>query len=141
MKLFDWISRVIMLVLASLVSLSIIGAIASIPSGSIPTTMIETAPPAPQPDHGAEPAAGPSRPEAPPGPAAQPASPGAAVGTIAPPPPQEADGAEPWLESIFYALLALVGIAALATLLLWRSLQERRRLADAVDTLAARLRA
>jgi hypothetical protein len=141
MKLFDWISRVIMLVLAGLVSLSIIGAIASIPSGSIPTTMIETAPSAPQPDFSAESAPEPSPPEAAPGPVAQPAAPGAAVGTVAPPPPQEADGAEAWLESIFYALLALVGIGALATLLLWRSLQERRRLADAVETVAARLRA
>jgi hypothetical protein len=124
MKLFDWISRVIMLVLAGMVSLSIIGAIASIPSGSMPTTMIETAPSAPQPDFAPEPAPEPSPPQAEPARTAQAASPGAASGAAAPS-QQQADGAEHWLESIFYALLALVGIAALATLLLWRSLQER----------------
>jgi hypothetical protein len=42
------------------------------------------------------------------------------------------------LEAITYALLALVGVAALASLLLWRGLRERRRIADALEALAAR---
>ena len=36
MTVFDWLGRVIMLVLAGMITLSIIGAIAAIPSGGLP---------------------------------------------------------------------------------------------------------
>jgi protein-S-isoprenylcysteine O-methyltransferase Ste14 len=53
--------------------------------------------------------------------------------SVAPAQPEPIDPAE-WLEAITYALLALVGIAALATVILWRML---RRIADAVERSAA----
>lgn len=129
----DRLGRLAMLVLAGLVTLSLIGAIAAIPSGSIETRMgletprIET-PPLPETEpRTAEPradrAAGASDGRSPAG---------------APIPPPPAPDAARWLEAITYALLALVGLTALASLLLWRSLRERRRIADALEEIAAR---
>ena len=127
-----------MLVLAGMVSLSIIGSIASIPSGSIegrigidqPQSLPAEPQPAPSPDRAAPAAtenSGMAAPEA-----------AVAGGTaLAPVPPKE-PGAEDWLEAITYALLALVGLGALATLILWRNLAHRRRIADALELLAAR---
>jgi hypothetical protein len=43
---------------------------------------------------------------------------------------------ERWLEAITYALMALVGLLGIATLILWRSLGERRRIADALEALS-----
>jgi hypothetical protein len=48
----------------------------------------------------------------------------------------ETSDAGRWLEAITYSLLALVGLAALACLLLWRGLHQRRRIADALEILA-----
>ena len=133
---FDWLSRVVMLVLAGMITLSIVGSIAAIPSGTIEGRIGIDQPKAPVPQQ--LPAQTP-----PPvskvleGEAAEPATgtPGASATTgIAPPTPEEED-AERWLEAITYALLALVGLAALATLILWRSLKERRRIADALEAL------
>ena len=136
---FDWLSRVVMLVLAGMITLSIIGSIAAIPSGTIEGRIgidqpqppvpqpvpAETAPPAPQAVEG-------ERVE--PGTGTRGAS---GAGAIAPPPPEE-DDAERWLEAITYALLALVGLAALGTLILWRGLKERRRIADALESISLR---
>lgn len=133
---FDWISRVIMLVLAGMVSLSIIGAIAAIPSGIVESTigMNQTRQPV---DVGTE------QQPAPPGggseqrPQAQPTTTvPSANATIAPAPAGEADP-ERWLEAITYALLALVGLSALGTLIMWRGLKERRRIADALEIISA----
>jgi hypothetical protein len=133
----DRLGRVVMLVLAGMVTLSIIGSIAAIPSGSIETRIgLETEPqigepptPVPQPETEA------------PAPQAEPEEEAVGEGTPgmagAVPAPRPTD-AERWLEAITYALLALVGVAALASLLLWRGLRERRRIADALEALAAR---
>jgi hypothetical protein len=135
----EWIARLVSLVLAGLVTLSIIGAIAAIPSRSIGTRIgYEPARQVPQPQP-VEPA---PRPE--PSPARQDAgrsapAPGT-TGAAAAPAAEATDEAAEWLEAITYALMALVGIAALAVLLLWRGLAERRRLADAIELLAARTR-
>jgi hypothetical protein len=138
--LWEWLGRVVMLVLAGMITLSIIGAIASIPSGSIETRLgVEgrdwaEAPPieqtAPQPGF-----------EAAPGPAAtREAAPAARGGTgvVAVPEPKPAPTAAEWLEAITYALLALVGLAAIGIVLLWRAVQQWRRSADALEALAAR---
>jgi hypothetical protein len=127
LKALDWFGRAVMLVLAFMVTLSIIGSIAAIPSGSI-ENRIGMAPerqPLPPdskqaPESSAiEPIEG-SRTDR-----AGPPAPGQRMAAPAPE-PTDRDG---WLEAITYALLALAGLAALACLLLWRGL---RRIADEV---------
>ena len=125
----DWTVRVAMMALAGFVSLSILGAVATMTTDAGPRAfVVETSPPP-------VPQAAPEEPRDEPAqsgtgtvfaPAGErqtaPAGPGAA-------PPEER--AERWLEAIAYALLALAGLAALAVLLLWRLVRELRRLADA----------
>jgi hypothetical protein len=132
MSVFEWLGRVIMLVLAGMITLSIIGAIAAIPSGSnlprqigfdrsLQHELPQRVEPVPS-ETAVEPAT-PSEPET----AAQ-------AGSAAPAPaqPEPADPAE-WLEVIAYALLALAGLAALGILLLWRLLSQQSRIADALE--------
>jgi hypothetical protein len=132
----EWIGRVVMLVLAGMITLSIIGAIAAIPSGSIETRFEVEQQNAPR-------AAPADEPVLPPSPAPSPpeARPPGGVQTgetrmveVPQPKPTAAD----WLEAITYALLALVGLAAVGILLLWRALRHWRRSADALEDLAAR---
>jgi hypothetical protein len=138
---YDWLGRVIMLVLAGMITLSIIGSIAAIPSGSI-TSQAGLDPrdwPRPQvSDQAIRPAAAPMARTQQPQPQPQ-RTLAAPVGRrfVAPAPERPPQPAE-WLEAITYALFALVGLAALATLLLWRALQQWRRSADALEALAAR---
>lgn len=135
-SLLDWIGRVVMMVLAGLITLSIIGAISAIPSGPVGTRMgVGEAPPAPPVI--AEPET--ERIERRAAPAAAEPTPGAGTGLpLAAPERKDADSAR-WLEAITYALLALVGLAALACLLLWRGLGriartlESSRSGDAAD--------
>ena len=134
LSFFEWLGRVVMLVLAGMITLSIIGAIAAIPSG-------DPLPPISPPLPGAQ------KVEAPPpetGPAPQPEEQGMtgqasdAPGAVAAASQVSAkDDPARWLEAITYALLALAGIAALACVLLWRGLHERRRIADALERLSA----
>lgn len=136
-SLFDWIARVVGLVLAMMVTLSIIGAIAAIPSGPIGGRLSWERPDMPW-----------SPTEAPP------------TGTEAPPPerrspadrqdvgettievetagPEEA-AADPaaWLEVIAYALIALACMAALFLLFLWRMIREMQRMTEALQRSAA----
>jgi hypothetical protein len=126
LKAIDWFGRAVMLVLAGLVTLSIIGSIAAIPSGSIENRMRMA--PAPQPlPPDSEPS--PERPAIDPieGSRADPAAPAQGQPMAAPAP--EPTDPDRWLEAITYALLAIAGLAALACLLLWRGL---RRIADEV---------
>jgi hypothetical protein len=130
----DWVARVVMLALAGMVSLSIIGSIAAIPSGSIEGRIgiDQSQPSSPEPT--AEDRSSPTpTPEATPS-----AEPGPGQISIAAPAPPERPDPARWLEAITYALLALVGLSALATLLLWRGLRERRRIADALEILSSR---
>ena len=134
MSFFEWLGRVIMLVLAGMITLSIIGAIASIPSGSLPDRIGVTEPSAPPP---ANPVPAPA-PESPPEPVGQDASdtrPRAEPVSVATAKRDTVDPSE-WLEAITYALLALVGVAVLGTVILWRNLHERRRIADALEALS-----
>ena len=132
MSFFEWLGRVIMLVLAGMITLSIIGAIAAIPSGGLPERIgmsgsEVSAPPVsePAPTHAAprDRATSPQSTDA-----------DADVG-LTPAEPERLDPGR-WLEAITYALLALVGIAALATLILWRMLHQRRRIADALEAIS-----
>lgn len=147
---FEWLGRVIMLVLAGMITLSIISAIAAIPAGVVqdrvglegtqwPAPQPETPPipVEPQPEE-AEPRAQQQPPESPPE-----AAPGAASqagsapgGVIAAPPPPPPPGPAEWLEAITYILLALAGILVFGTILLWRGVVHWRRSADALEALA-----
>jgi hypothetical protein len=135
MSFFEWLGRVIMLVLAGMITLSIIGAIAAIPSGIVQDGIRMTErEPLPAPPEQARPT------PLEPGPSPEAQAPDAAGQvvnhrSVAPAQPEPIDPAE-WLESITYALLALVGIAAPATVILWRMLRERRRMADALEALS-----
>lgn len=133
MTFFDWLGRVIMLVLAGMITLSIIGAIAAIPSGILPERigMAERPLPVPEPE-----------PTSAPEPRADQTSSGSTTGdvtsnqvSVVPAERETVDPAQ-WLEAIFYVLLALVGIAALATMILWRMLHQRRRIADALEAIS-----
>ena len=130
---FDWLGRVIFLVLAGMVTLSLIGALAAIPAGVVPARIgIEQrprlTPEQPQPQPAARPQPAPDQ--------TRPAQPQTRTQTIAvaPAPPEPIHPAR-WLETITYALLALVGLAALGCLLLWRGLRDRRRIASALEAL------
>ena len=135
----EWFGRVIMLVLAGMVTLSLIGAIASIPSGSIETRLGVEPPNWPEPSPSGRVAAPPPGAEQPaprPAPAAAPADAQPQI-TAVPQRKQPVDAAR-WLESIAYALLALVGLLALGLALFWRALHHWRRSADALEALALR---
>jgi hypothetical protein len=137
---FDWLGRVIMLVLAGMITLSIIGAIAAIPSGSIGTRMGVERTSWPEPSPVEPRPAPPPRPQPEAEPQPEPAPPAAtpAQETVAAAPAPKPDPLERWLESITYILLALAGIAAFATILFWRALGHWRRSADALEALAQR---
>ena len=143
-RFWEWLGRVIMLVLAGMITLSIIGAIAAIPSGSIETRLgveqrdLPQPVPVPQPEEEASPplpAPSAATPEPEQRPVATPTGGSQMVGL---PQPKPAPTAAEWLEAITYALLALVGLAAVAILLFWRALGHWRRSADALEAIAAR---
>ena len=137
----DWAGRVVMLVLAGMITLSIIGAIAAIPSGSI-ETRIDLEPrdwPAPAPATEPQPLPQATRVRARPAPQAAPQPEAAAATAVAPAPEKPFDPAR-WLEAITYALLALAGIAAFAAILLLRALGHWRRSADPLEILAQQRR-
>jgi hypothetical protein len=127
-----------MLVLAGMITLSIVGSIAAIPSGSIEGRIGIDQPERTIPQEVPAEKAAPPVPEGVEGEQAKPPSgtPGASGNAVIAPPPQEEPDPERWLEAITYALLALVGLAALATLILWRGLKERRRMADALEAIS-----
>lgn len=131
MKARDWLGRVAMLVLAVLVTLSIIASIWAIPSGSIAPQTGSTLPgledigePPPQDEpllsrgqaqrEAGQPEAGAS------------GAPAYAADALSDP----VEHAARWLEAITYALLAITSLAALGCMLLWRigsALQELAR--------------
>ena len=136
-SLAEWVVRTAMLVLAGLVTLSILGSIAAmsnqagvpgLPAGVRDRPLTAPAPePAPRQ---AEPVPPSPRPTAP---AAAPAGegtagPGETVAVAAPPEPP---ATERWLEAIAYALLAIAGLLAFLLILLWRGVRALRRIAEA----------
>jgi hypothetical protein len=127
---FDWIARTVMLVLAGLVTLSILGSIAALstdsgregfaPGGE--RQSIETAP-------AAEENAATAQPQQAPVSGVSASADSAAGGAVASADPPKSE--ERWLEAIAYALLALAGLGAIAIVLLWSGVRELRRIGDA----------
>ena len=132
----NWTVRVAMMVLAGLVSLSILGAVATMTTDTGPRGFLVESQPQPLPETIPEERASESAQTDPgnvfaPGERQEAASSsGTGSAVVAAPPPPE-DRSERWLEAIAYALLALAGLAAIAILLLWRLVRELRRIADA----------
>jgi hypothetical protein len=137
----DRISRIVMLVLAGMVTLSVVGVIEAIPRGAMQERVglerprqqqpvpQERQPPEPQPEQTQQP-----QPDS----ESDGISGGGAVGPAAPAPaPTEDEDVERWLEAITYALMALVGLLAISTIILWRSLRERRRIADSLEAFSS----
>jgi hypothetical protein len=132
----DTLVRIVAMVLAGMVTLSILGAIAAMSEGGgrpafpldpRPTSMPEPRTQAPAP----EPAQGGLR---------RSATPGETTVTVAvpPQPPSPGERSAQWLEVIAYVLFAIAFLAALLALILWRMAAALRRSADAMEALAAR---
>ena|SRR5688500_5510208 len=126
--IFDWIARTAMLVMAGLVTLSILAAIATMTNDAgagfapgdrpviegVPAAEREAAQAPPRPGEGNATTAG--------------ATEGGGVAVVAAPPAAAEDKQARWLEAIAYALLAIAGIGALAVLMLWSAVRELRRI-------------
>ena len=131
----DALTRLVMLVLAAMVSLSIIGAIATMSEGGGgPGGFPVDSPPQPVAPETNQAAPAPA--DSPGGGLRRPDSQG--VATVAPAAAEAADDGARWLEVIAYVLFAIAGLAALLALILWRLFAELRRAADAIERLAAR---
>ncbi len=137
-NLFEWVVRTAMLVLAGLVTLSILGSIAAMSNeaadpgaigGRDRAVLAPALEPAPSPSAPANPPPAASEPA----PAPQPS--GAATPApgelVAVPAPAEEPRPERWLEAIAYALLAIAGLLALLLILLWRGVRALTRIAEA----------
>ena len=125
--IFDWIARTAMLVMAGLVTLSILGSIAAMTNdpgtgfaaGDRPSIEADRreerqATPAPSASEAGNPAV-----VAPSG-----SGDAAIASTLSAP----EDRLARWLEAIAYALLALAGVGALGVLMLWSVVRELRRI-------------
>lgn len=136
-SVLDTVARIVMLVLAGLVSLSIIGAIGAMSQGGGHSGFaFDTRPGAPPETNEAE-AERQAAPETNLRRAGNPADADADVGAaIAAAARAEAESAK-WLEVIAYVLFAIAGLAALLVLILWRTAAELRRAADALAGRAA----
>jgi hypothetical protein len=140
MSLVEWLGRVIMLVLAGMITLAIIGAIAAIPNGIVPQQLGLERQRLPMPEQTPDPGPA-STPELSPGNSLERSGEAPVSNTVlAPAPPEPVDPAR-WLETISYALLALAGLAAFGCLLLWRGVRQQRRIADALEAISAAPRA
>jgi hypothetical protein len=134
-NLAEWVVRTVMLVLAGLVTLSILGSIAAMSNGAgVPDLRaarerpVLAPAPEPQPEPPAEPQPiSPLETSPPPPPQAQ-----TPAGTelVAVPAPPEEERPERWLEAIAYALLAIAGLLALLLILLWRGVRALGRIAN-----------
>ena len=136
----DTLTRIVMMVLAGMVSLSIIGAIAAMSEGGggpAGTVFVQKPQPAPVEagETEAAPASGAGRGGL--GRSGATGEAAAPAGAVAGP---ATDESAKWLEVIAYVLFALAGLFALLALILWRILADLRRAADAAERLAARNR-
>lgn len=125
----DWLARTAIVALSMVATLSIIGSIAAIPSGSIEQRLgmeivEQSADPLSRVER--EPVAAPNQREV-----AVPAK--SRETDIATPPSQPRNPLEPWLESITYALIAIAALLGAGVFMLWRALGHWRRLADAAE--------
>lgn len=125
--IFDWIFRTAMLAMAGLVTLSILGAIATM-TNDPGTRFAGDDRPAIEGESAREREAAPatSGPEA--GNASVSAEPGEVQGAMAAARPAPDDKVARWLEAIAYALLAIAGVGALGVLMLLNVVRELRRI-------------
>jgi hypothetical protein len=134
-NLTEWVVRTVMLVLAGLVTLSILGSIAAVSNqAGVPGFSGARERPVSAPVPEREPASEPAADAAPPPPPAQQtpqADSGSAGELVAVPAPPEEERPERWLEAIAYALLAISGLLALLLVLLWSGVRALGRIADA----------
>jgi hypothetical protein len=138
LNLGEWAVRTFMLVLAGLVTLSILGSISAMSTDAgMPRLPSERDLPVLAPAPEFEPET--TEPQAS-GKATAPADDPAleresAAGTdlIAVPAPPEEERPERWLEAIAYALLAIAGLLALLLVLLWRGVRALARIAEATS--------
>ena len=135
-NLVEWVIRTAMLVLAGLVTLSILGSIAAMSNeaatvapGDLREQPVLTPPP--QPSEPAPQPAPPPAEQAPPASTAEAATTGEQRVTV--PAPPEPPRPERWLEAIAYALLAIAGLLALLLILLWRGVRALARIADRAE--------
>ena len=125
--IFDWIARTAMLVMAGLVTLSILGSIAAMTNdpgtgfaaGDRPVIEGERA-------QEREAALAPAGPEEVNVAVAAPAEGQGATAVAARPAGEDKEAR--WLEAIAYALLAVAGVGALGVLMLWSLVRELRRI-------------
>jgi hypothetical protein len=136
--LIEWTVRMVMLVLAGLVTLAILHAMHAMSTdagGPAPAPQgrpvpIEQAAPQQQPRTAPRPV---EEQKAAPAPQREAGGSVAQEGTaVAAAPPQD-ERLQRWVEAIAYALLALAGLAAIGLILLWQLLRQTRRLADAAE--------
>ncbi|RJF93343.1 hypothetical protein [Sphingomonas cavernae] len=129
-RALDWLARTIIVALSLIATLSIIGSIAAIPSGSIEQRL--------RMDMAHQPTELPDDPRSSPDTETRGGDVSRAQGTgasklVALPPSPPRNALEPWLESITYALIAIAALLAAGVFLLWRALGHWRRLADAAE--------
>ena len=134
-NLGEWVVRTVMLVLAGLVTLSILGSIAAMSNqAGVPDLRTQrerpVLAPAPEPvPEQAQPQPGTTA-GTPLAPTPQTEAP-AGTELVAVPAPPEEERPERWLEAIAYALLAIAGLLALLLILLWRGVRALRGIAEA----------
>ena len=134
-KLTEWVVRTVMLVLAGLVTLSILGSIDAMSNDTVGAGFRGNDRPvlAPAPEPSA-PAQQPAPPAPEPGPdvsQAQPEGTGTSGQLVTAPAAPEKPRAERWLKAIAYALLAIAGLLALLLILVWRGVRALSRIAEA----------
>ena len=132
----DTLVRIVAMVLAGMVTLSILGAIAAMSEGGgRPAFPLD-----PRPSAMPEPRAQAAAPEPTEGGLRRSGTPAESAVTVAvpPQPPSAQERSAQWLEVIAYVLFAIAFLAALLTLILWRMTAALRRSADAMEALAAR---
>jgi len=139
---FDFLFRTVMMVLAGLVSLSLVAALNTVSQGSGTPRGdaqrgggggVQGEPDLPRPQPQTQQRIAPA-----PTPADQAKQSQQTTILVPAPPPTPEEQSAHWLQVIAWTLLALAGLAALLALLLWRVGSELRRAADAAETLAAR---
>ena len=133
----EWVVRTVMLVLAGLVTLSILGSIAAVsnqagvpglPGGRDRPVLA----PAPElrPETEAQPQPPGNTTAGGSGQAAAPTASDSGGELVLVPAPPEEERPERWLEAIAYALLAIAGLLALLLVLLWRGVRALGRIAE-----------
>lgn len=125
--IFDWIARTAMLVMAGLVTLSILGSIAAM-TNAPGTGFAAGDRPKIEAERARERQAAPAPPGTEQGNDANAVTAERRGDTAVASPSPEEDREARWLEAIAYALLAVAGVGAIGVLMLWAAVRELRRI-------------